>query len=37
MERGVWRYTRQSKYFGDFAIWSGFYVIAAVAAAAGAW
>lgn len=34
MDRGFWRYTRHPNYFGDFAIWWGFY---AVAAAAGAW
>jgi steroid 5-alpha reductase family enzyme len=34
MDRGFWRYTRHPNYFGDFAIWWGFYVIAA---GAGAW
>jgi steroid 5-alpha reductase family enzyme len=34
MDRGFWRYTRHPNYFGDFAIWWGFYVIAA---GTGAW
>ena len=34
MDRGLWAYTRHPNYFGDFAIWWGFYVIAA---GAGAW
>jgi steroid 5-alpha reductase family enzyme len=34
MDRGFWRYTRHPNYFGDFAIWWGFYVMAA---GAGAW
>ncbi len=34
MDQGLWRYTRHPNYFGDFAIWWGFYLIAL---AAGAW
>lgn len=34
MDQGLWRYTRHPNYFGDFAIWWGFYV---VALGAGAW
>jgi hypothetical protein len=34
MDHGLWRYTRHPNYFGDFAIWWGFYLIAL---AAGAW
>jgi len=34
MDRGFWRYTRHPNYFGDFAIWWGFYLIAL---SAGAW
>ena len=34
MDRGFWRYTRHPNYFGDFAIWWGFY---AIALSAGAW
>jgi steroid 5-alpha reductase family enzyme len=34
MKRGLWRYTRHPNYFGDFALWWGFYLIAV---AAGAW
>jgi steroid 5-alpha reductase family enzyme len=34
MDRGLWRYTRHPNYFGDFAVWWGFYCIAA---GAGAW
>jgi steroid 5-alpha reductase family enzyme len=34
MDRGFWRYTRHPNYFGDFAVWWGFFLIAL---AAGAW
>lgn len=34
MDRGFWRYTRHPNYFGDFAVWWGFYLIAL---SAGAW
>jgi steroid 5-alpha reductase family enzyme len=34
MDRGLWRYTRHPNYFGDFAQWWGFYLIAV---GAGAW
>lgn len=34
MDRGLWRYTRHPNYFGDFALWWGFYLIAV---GAGAW
>jgi steroid 5-alpha reductase family enzyme len=34
LDRGFWRYTRHPNYFGDFAIWWGFYLIAL---SAGAW
>ena len=34
MDRGFWRYTRHPNYFGDFAVWWGFY---AIALSAGAW
>ncbi len=34
MDRGFWRWTRHPNYFGDFAIWWGFYLIAL---SAGAW
>jgi steroid 5-alpha reductase family enzyme len=34
MDRGFWRYTRHPNYFGDFAVWWGFYLIGA---AAGGW
>ncbi len=34
MDRGFWRYPRHTNYFGDFAIWWGFY---AIALSAGAW
>ena len=34
LDRGVWRYTRHPNYFGDFAIWWGFFLIAADA---GGW
>jgi steroid 5-alpha reductase family enzyme len=34
MDRGFWRYTRHPNYFGDFAVWWGFYLIAA---GAGGW
>jgi steroid 5-alpha reductase family enzyme len=34
MDRGFWRYTRHPNYFGDFAVWWGFYFIAL---GAGAW
>ena len=28
MDRGLWRYTRHPNYFGDFAVWWGFYLVA---------
>lgn len=34
MDSGLWRYTRHPNYFGDFAIWWGFYLMAV---GAGAW
>lgn len=34
MTTGLWRYTRHPNYFGEFAIWWGFYC---VALSAGAW
>jgi steroid 5-alpha reductase family enzyme len=34
LDRGFWRYTRHPNYFGDFAVWWGFYLIAL---SAGAW
>jgi steroid 5-alpha reductase family enzyme len=34
MDRGFWRYTRHPNYFGDFAVWWGFFLIAL---AGGAW
>lgn len=34
MSRGLWRYTRHPNYFGNFAMWWGFYLIAL---AAGGW
>jgi steroid 5-alpha reductase family enzyme len=34
MDRGLWRFTRHPNYFGDFAVWWGFYLIAV---SAGAW
>lgn len=34
LDRGVWRYTRHPNYFGDFAVWWGFYLFAV---AAGGW
>jgi steroid 5-alpha reductase family enzyme len=34
LDRGLWRLTRHPNYFGDFAMWWGFYVIAV---AGGAW
>jgi steroid 5-alpha reductase family enzyme len=34
MDQGLWRYTRHPNYFGDFAIWWGFYLMAV---GAGAW
>lgn len=34
MDRGLWRYTRHPNYFGDFCVWWGLYLIAAVG---GAW
>lgn len=34
MDRGFWRYTRHPNYFGDFAQWWAFYLIAV---AGGAW
>lgn len=34
MDRGFWRYTRHPNYFGDFAVWWGFY---SIALSAGAW
>jgi steroid 5-alpha reductase family enzyme len=33
MDRGLWRYTRHPNYFGDFCVWWGLYVIAAVGGA----
>lgn len=34
LRTGLWRYTRHPNYFGDFAIWWGFYLMAL---GAGAW
>ena len=34
MDRGLWRYTRHPNYFGDFAVWWGFYLLAL---GAGGW
>lgn len=34
MDRGFWRYTRHPNYFGDFAQWWGFFLIAL---SAGGW
>jgi len=34
MDRGFWRLTRHPNYFGDFAVWWGFYLLAV---GAGAW
>jgi len=34
MDRGLWRYTRHPNYFGDFAVWWGFYSFAVAAGAA---
>ncbi len=30
LDRGLWRYTRHPNYFGDFCVWWGLYLIAAV-------
>ena len=35
LDTGLWRYTRHPNYFGDAALWWGFYLIAA--AAGGFW
>lgn len=34
MDQGLWRYTRHPNYFGDFAVWWGFYFMALGAGAA---
>lgn len=34
MDKGLWRYTRHPNYFGEAALWWGFYCFAL---AAGAW
>ena len=34
MDNGLWRFTRHPNYFGDFCVWWGLYLIAAVG---GAW
>ena len=34
MDSGLWRYSRQPNYFGDFLVWWGFFLIAM---SAGAW
>ncbi|MFN7941729.1 MAG: DUF1295 domain-containing protein [Thermoanaerobaculia bacterium] len=36
MDRGLWRYTRHPNYFGDAALWWGFYLLAC-AVPRGAW
>ncbi|NNC64324.1 MAG: DUF1295 domain-containing protein [Gammaproteobacteria bacterium] len=35
LDTGLWAYTRHPNYFGDFAVWWGFYLIAA--SAGGSW
>ncbi len=34
LDSGLWRYTRHPNYFGEFALWWGYYLIAV---AAGGW